>query len=244
MDRRSFLKTLSLSPFISPLLSLANQSKEDFELHLIGSSPHNYILPILEEIQEGRFFWGKCFTTLNHHPQKEVLIKRLINNHWKYSRSRSQSDLTVAFGRLINPAPPSFTLIRDDKIWDIRSKNLLVLWKHINRSYQPSPWITIVSSNSTRLKLYRGNKVSVFTDGKKAESLSLNKPSSWVFTTSRGKIEISIEMGEVRVINSSCRNKICLYSAPVSLEGERIICAPNHFLLEIESQNHVDTAIG
>ena len=46
------------------------------------------------------------------------------------------------------------------------------------------------------------------------------------------------------VDQSCCRNKICVATAPVALAGERIICAPNHFLLEIEGTPFVDTVIG
>ncbi len=34
------------------------------------------------------------------------------------------------------------------------------------------------------------------------------------------------------------------FTPPVFLAGERIICAPNHFLLEIHGSHSIDTVIG
>ncbi|MGD8534841.1 MAG: NusG domain II-containing protein, partial [Candidatus Aminicenantes bacterium] len=43
---------------------------------------------------------------------------------------------------------------------------------------------------------------------------------------------------------ASCHQKICLSHPPVSQAGERVICAPNNFLLEIQGTGLVDTVIG
>jgi len=244
MDRRYFCKTFLFMPFLSPLLNASTNTNSDLELQLITSSPHNVILPLLKEIQKTHMFRCRDFTVLNYFPQKEELIKVLSKNQWRYVLKPSQADFIITFCRLLNPTSPSFTLIKKDKVWDIRHKNLFSLWQEMNKNHQPSSWLTIVSFNRKKINLRRGSFASVYIDGKKVESLSLKNSYSKSFKTKRGKIDVLIEKGNARVVDSSCRKKICLNTSPVSLEGERIICAPNHFLLEIDSFHFIDTVIG
>jgi len=244
MDRRDFCKTFLSMPFLASLFGISKQRGRGFELQLISSSPHRFILPILEEVQKMHPFWSQNFTTVNYHPQQEELIKVLSKKHWKFVRTPSQAGLIFTFCRLLQPVLPSFTLIKNERAWDIRSKNLFSLWQEMNESHQPSSWLTIVSLDKKQLQFYRGTSASVYINGRKVERLSLKKSYSRSFTTHRGRIEVVVERGTAHIADSSCPQKICLHTPPVAYEGERIICVPNHFLLEIESYHSVDTAIG
>jgi len=244
MDRRGFCKTFLFLPLLAPYFDISKKTQKDFELQLITSSPHEFIMPLLLEIQKFGLFQGHDFTTINFHPQKEELIKVLSQNHWTRVQNPCQADLVFTFGQLLKPVPGSFTLIRNEKVWDIRFKNLYPIWQEMNQNQLPSSWITVLSSNRRKLKLYRGHKASIYINGQKVEILSLKKDYSNSFTTRGGQVDVLVEDGQARVINSSCPKKICLHTPPISFEGERIICAPNHFLLEIESSRLVDTVIG
>jgi hypothetical protein len=140
-------------------------------------------------------------------------------------------------------AIPSFTLVKEGRVWDIRSRKLSALWKEMN-SRNPSSWLTIASYNTKRVDPYQGAYATIYIEGQKVEGISLEKNVLRKFQTERGNINVVVENGKALVSGSSCRHKICLLTPPVSLAGERIICAPNHFLLEIQRSHHIDTAIG
>ena len=89
-----------------------------------------------------------------------------------------------------------------------------------------------------------GESVRIFRDGRKISEASLADKGIKSFRVKQGEIAVKIKNGSARIISSPCRHKICCLTPPVSLSGERIICAPNHFLLEIQGGGHVDTVIG
>jgi hypothetical protein len=55
---------------------------------------------------------------------------------------------------------------------------------------------------------------------------------------------VRVESGSARVVESPCLHQICRNTPPISLSGERVICAPHHFLLEIQGPSGLDTVIG
>jgi hypothetical protein len=244
MDRRRFCQTVFLLPFLAPYLNVSTQTKRGFDLQLISSYPHKLILPILEEFKSSIPFSRKNFAFLNPCPQERELKKALSQDRWSYVSYPSQADLVFNFLHLLKPAPSSFTLLKNDEVRDIRRKNLLSIWKEISGTHQPSSLLTVASFSKKRHRFPLGERASVYIDGMRAESLQLNKSYSKIFRTRRGNIEVVIENEMAKVVNSSCRHKICLNTPPASVEGDRIICAPNHFLLEIESRHSVDTIIG
>ncbi len=242
MDRRGFCKTFLSLPLFASSLDLSKKMPGHVELQILASSPHKFIVPLLGEIQKHGLLQGQSFSILSFHPQKSSLIKALSQSRWTQVQSPSQADFVFNFFRLIKPVSGSFSLVRNKKVWDIRFKKLLAIWEELNRA--SSSWLTVVSPPPRKLKLYRGRKASVYIEGRKVESFSLRRDYSKSFTSARGRVRVLVEDGKARVDDSTCPQKICLHTAPISLEGERIICVPNHFLLEVEAQNSVDTVIG
>jgi len=114
----------------------------------------------------------------------------------------------------------------------------------MNKNHRPSLCLTIASLKNRRSDLLSGELVTLYKDGNLIERISLKKKLSKSFRTLEGKITVRVEDGKAWISESSCRHKICLHTPPVSLAGERIICAPSHFLLEIQGQHSVDTSIG
>jgi hypothetical protein len=242
MDRRGFCKTFLLLPLLGSSFDLSKKMRGYIELQILASSPHKFIVPLLSEIQKHGLLQGQNFSTLSFHPQKAALVEALSQNRWTQVQNPSQADFVFDFFRLIKPAPGSFSLLRNKTVRDIRFKKLLSIWEELNRT--SSSWLTVVSSPQRKLKLHRGSKASVYIEGRKVENLSLKKDYSKSFTSTRGRVRVLVEDGKARVVDSTCPQKICIHTAPIALEGERIICVPNHFLLEVEAQNSVDTVIG
>lgn len=50
-----------------------------------------------------------------------------------------------------------------------------------------------------------------------------------------GRLHLRIAGGSVRVSESSCPHAICRRTGPVRYDGQQIVCAPNHLLIEIQS---------
>jgi hypothetical protein len=104
--------------------------------------------------------------------------------------------------------------------------------------------LTLASFKKRKSGISAGEFVSIYKDGRRIEMFPLKESLSKSFRAGRDKITVRLEGGKAWVSESSCRHKICLSSPPVSLAGERIICAPNHFLLEIQGRHSIDTSIG
>lgn len=244
MDRRDFFKTVLATPLLTPLLLASKKIKSGCDLYLITDDPQLFISLILEELQKHVVKYGDNFTLLNSHPQGNGLKRNLSQRGWIYVHKPFQADLTLSFVHLRNKAFPSFTLVRGGRIWDIRSRKLHSLWREMNENHKPSSSLTIVSFKNRQSDLFSGEFVSVYKDGRKIEMVPLEENFTKSFRAKGGKITLRVDGGKAWVSESPCRHKICLYSPPVSLAGERIICAPNHFLLEIKGSHSIDTAIG
>jgi len=243
MDRRSFFRTILYTPLLAPFILNTKSSQQGFQLYVITDSPQVFLPTILQELQKYGMIHSHNLTLLNLHPEEKELKRILSEEGWRLMPKLSQADLVLSFCHLRHRAIPSFTFINKGNVWDIRSRKLYTLWKEMN-SHNPSSWLTIVSYNTTRVDPYQGAYATIYIEGKKAESVSLERNVFRKLKTERGNIHVVVENGKAWVSGSSCRHKICLFTPPVSLAGERIICAPNHFLLEIQGSYHIDTAIG
>jgi hypothetical protein len=243
MDRRRFFQALLSAPILTPLL-LASQSREsDREVYLISDAPHTHLPVLLKELLRGRFGLPGSFAFSDYSPHKNTLKHALSRSGWQLAHHPSDADLIISFRTLFQPASPSFTLVKDGKIWDVRSWNLRSLWQEMAQRHSPSSFLTVASLTRQGSGKSAGEIVTVYTNGHKRDAFPLKKNLQGSYATQFGRITVQIANGSARVAESSCRHKICLYSPSVSLSGERIICAPNHFLLEVQG-NTIDTVIG
>lgn len=243
MDRRSFFRTILYTPLLTPFILNTKSGQKGFQFYVIADSPQVFLPTILQELQKYGMIHSHNFTLLNLHPEEKELKRIFSGQGWRLIPKSPQAELALSFCHLRHRALPSFTFIKEGKVWDLRSRKLYTIWKEMN-SHDPSSWLTIASYNSRRVGSYRGAYASIYLEGQKVESVSLEKSVSKKFRTERGNIDVVVENGKAWVSDSSCRHKICLFTTPVSLAGERIICAPNHFLLEIQGSRYIDTVIG
>lgn len=244
MDRRNFFKSIFLVPSLTPILLAKCSQKRSFEFYLISDSPQLVISHILRELQKLGLIQGHKYTFPTSHPNQEGLRTALDQTGWRYAPMSSRADFNLSFSLLREKVLPSFTFIKNGRIWDIRSRALLSLWKEMNKNGKPSSSLTIISFKNGQSHLLPGSFADILIGGRRAERIQLKKNFSRWFRTPKGNIAVMVKGGKVWVSDSSCRRKICVYSSPVSISGERIICAPNHFLLEIKGPHPVDTSIG
>jgi len=244
MDRRDFFKTILAAPLLTPFIIASTNSKNGLELYLIAEEPQKLIPTLFEEVQKYSLSDISKFCFLNPHPQEKVLKKILLERGWAPVEKPDEASLALSFSHLQSEALPSFTLVKEGRIWDIRTRKLLSLWQEINRNHSPSSCLTIASLKSRSADFSVGKHVIIYNQGQQAEQLSLGKDLTKSFQTRGGRITVHVRNGKAWISDSPCHQKICLYSPPVSLAGERIICAPNNFLLTVERRRSIDTVIG
>jgi hypothetical protein len=244
MERREFFKKAVVTPLLTPLFLAVNKKKSDCELHLITDDIQVFLPLILEELHSYVPNNGHSFALFNSHPQGNALKRILSQRGLTYAPKSIQADLTLSFSHLREKTLPSFTLIREGRIWDIRSRKLYSLWREMNKNQRPSSCLTIASFKSRRSHPFSGESVSVYQDGRRIKMISLRKNVTKSYRAKGGEITLRVKNGKAWVLESPCRHKICLHSPPISIAGERIICAPNHFLLEIKGSPYIDTSIG
>jgi hypothetical protein len=243
MDRRNFFKSIFLTSLFTPLLLASKSSNSDAELYLITDSPQHCLPPLLQELKVLGLVSGNSFSIHNPMPQQEPLTSALISSGWIPVSDGARAHLTLAPSLLHSPALPSFTLAREGKVWDLRTRTLRSLWTEMNHQAQ-SNHLTIVSFHTRPAELISGKSVSLYQEGRKIQTVSLRQNSTRSFGTKAGRITVCVKDGKARVEESSCRHKICVHCPPAAYAGERIICAPNHFMLKVDGPSSVDTIIG
>ena len=244
MDRRDFLKAVFSSSLITPLLAAELRTEQNLACYLIGDHPERYLPALIDEMTAMASVRIGHFSLLNSHPFAEEIKSILGRNGWDFSSRPSGSSLLVSFEPLRHRAAPSFTLVRDTKIRDIRTRGLYRLWQEMNAFGPLSTCLTVATLRPARRSAAPARAVAIYADGQQKELLSLAQDQRKIYATASGEVVIAIEGGTARVLAATCRHKICQAALPASRAGERIICAPGRFLLEIGGPRFVDTVTG
>ncbi len=82
-----------------------------------------------------------------------------------------------------------------------------------------------------------GEFVIAKDDGKEVLRADLSKDSEYKIVTENGFNIIKVHSGEVTVIDSDCKNKICVNHRPIRSTSESIICLPHKLIVEIEKED-------
>jgi hypothetical protein len=212
---------------------------------LISDNPETFLPAILQQARIRDRSFGQSFAVLDQHPRKTALSHALEGAGWTEAPSIQAAALTLSFRPLQQPTPPSFTAVKAGKISDIRINGLFSLWKEMNGKHAPSSCLTVATLQAEQKCNGPGKSACIYHGGHLVEEVSLKKDRIQTFRGDRGQITVKIEQGKAFVPSSSCRHKICCSAPPVFASGERIVCAPNHFLLEIRGAGGlIDTIIG
>jgi hypothetical protein len=243
MDRREFFKTVFASSILAPFL-LGSPSSANDELFIISDSPELYLPSLLEKLGNHTKPWVRSYTMPGTHPRNTALSLALKTSGWTKTSPGHTADLILSFRPLEQPSPPSFTLVKAGKIVDIRTKELYSFWREMNEAHPPSSCLTVAALQARQPSRSPGTFVRIFHNGHLVEEVSLKKDRIWTFSADKGKVTVKIEQGKAFVPSSSCRHKICCSVPPAALVADRIVCAPNHFLLEVRGSSSIDTIIG
>jgi len=243
MNRRHFIQAFLGTPLLTPLLLTSQRAVHDSELYLISDHPQSVLPSLLETLHNSRTPGQKTFAFLNPHPFQEDLKNLLRQRGWSPVAHPAQSDMTLSFSLLHHKACPSFTLVRNGKILDIRGWRFNSLWQSMTKAASRASLLTTAAFSGKPSPLKGGHAVSLYKDGHQIARLPLK--GSWTrrIPTKQGPITVRMHAGQTWIAESSCLHKICVSTPPIARAGERIICAPNHFLLEIQGRM-VDTVIG
>jgi hypothetical protein len=242
MDRRDFIKTVLTTSLAAPLLIGQKMGQPTLGLYLISASPQKELPTLLDELNNLRLLRGRRFAFASAHPQQAALQAVLEARGWKEA-SPNKAELLINFAYLQQPARPSFTLIQDGRIRDLRSSRLYSLWQKMQA--QPAvASLTVFSLLAAFVSPRPAKTLIARVRGEVIERLPLQRPTRRTVDTGSGRITFIVDAGQVKVVESTCRHRVCVASAAISLAGERIICAPNHFLLELEGDTWLDAVIG
>jgi hypothetical protein len=77
----------------------------------------------------------------------------------------------------------------------------------------------------------------VFRDNNRIAVYPLNSDRDFSVQGLLGPVVISINSGTVRVKESNCPRHICIQAGRIQNQGQQIVCAPNHILIELETSS-------
>jgi len=242
MERREFLQTFLRAPLFAPLLSALPMDGSQGGIYIISDHPQKDIPPLLKKLQSTSGSELRSFSFLNPDLCPKDMDVILARQGWRYAQLPLSADLTFSFHRLEQKTLPSLTLVKAGRIRDIRS------WMHrpdrqSNKSGFPASLLTVVSFPGSQPPKAAGKTISLYKNGEKILQLPLSENITQKIPTKKGALIVRVAGRRAWIAESPCGNKICVSTPPVSLAGERIICAPHHFLLEIQGRA-VDTVIG
>jgi hypothetical protein len=243
MNRRHFIQAILGTPLVTPLLFASHKAANNSQLYLISDQPQSYLYPLLEKIQDSSNPSQKTFVFLNPHPNQEDLKRLLVNRGWSPALLPASADLAFSSSHLQHKASPSFSLVKNGKIRDIRTGKLTSLWQSMVKSGSLASLLTVAALAGKPLPLKNGHTIALYKNGYPIERHPFKGNWTRRIPTKHGPIIVRMHEGQAWIAASPCRHKICVSTPPVSKAGERIICAPSHFLLEIQG-SEVDTVIG
>lgn len=242
MDRRNFFKSFLAAPFLTPFLFSSQRNQGENQLYVISEHPHQTSSFLLKELQKRGLMQRPRFQFLNFHPHEDNLRRELQRLGWTFSQN-SPVSVVISHHLLEQKTTPSFTFIKGGHIQDIRNHALFSLWKDMSNQ-APSSSLTVFTFKKRNSLKTPGETALVYREGSLIDDFSLSRNETRAYPALKGKMALTIKNRQVRILKASCAQKICLHSHPISLAGERIVCAPNHFLIEIRGNPSVDTSIG
>jgi len=244
MDRRNFITSLLAAPALTPVLLASQRHHAAGELYLIADDPHNHLPSILTELTPSLPLDEKTFTFSQAHPLGDVIQRSLERSGWRRVSGSKPAAMTLSFRAMHGRARPSFSLVRNGRVWDVRTRRLMALWENMNRKPEAATVLTTAAFHRREVSSARGGPLILTRDGARLARIPLDQDSRRTFRGGRGSFTVEVADHRAWIAEASCRHKICMYSPPISLPGERIICAPNRVLLEVSGPGGVDTVIG
>ena len=83
-------------------------------------------------------------------------------------------------------------------------------------------------------------KFAIIKIGRLEKKISLLEEKKFEIKGKKGKILIEIRNEKIRVLESSCPQKICVNTGWINKKGQSIICIPNQVFVAVEGKREVD----
>jgi len=245
MDRRDFIKGVVASSALAPLLlSLRGEDKAGDTadaLYLLSETPQACLPRLLEDLY-GQGIIRARHIDLGRHPWAEDLAAAL--GSWKVVSRSERTDVVLRFESLLEAHRPSFTLVRNGRLVDWRKDNWLELWQRMGAD-ERTRRLTIASfSNRREAAGLTGEAAVISIGGRIIDRISLKENGLRIYPGRTGRLYVRVKRGALRVEEAGCRHQICVMTPAASRPGDRILCAPNRFLAEVEGRRAWDTMIG
>lgn len=81
--------------------------------------------------------------------------------------------------------------------------------------------------------------VDIFCDGKLVYTSSIATP----FETEVAGCTVKLSDGKVRVVSSTCPDKVCVNTGDISEAGEVIVCVPNRVSIKLAGKKEFDAVV-
>ncbi len=102
--------------------------------------------------------------------------------------------------------------------------------------------VTVILFLAFRTFKSPGKTVAVRVSGEEVASYPLDKDRTETINGANGGTnELIIEDGTVRLEEATCPDKLCVNQGKISRRGESIICLPNEVIVEINSDDTLET---
>ncbi len=82
----------------------------------------------------------------------------------------------------------------------------------------------------------KGREALIKVGNTAVQRVSLKLDRKIDFEGDKGKVVVEIKKGRVRIVESSCFQKICINTGWIDKPGQNIICLPNRVLVTIEGK--------
>lgn len=82
----------------------------------------------------------------------------------------------------------------------------------------------------------KATNVEIFSDGKLIYTSPIDKP----FEKEVSGCTIALSGDEVRVVSSTCPDKVCVHTGKISEAGEIIVCVPNRVSVKLAGEEAFD----
>jgi len=245
MDRRDFIKGLATSSVLAPLLLSLRGGEEAGDsadaLYLLSETPQAYLPRLLEDLYGQGIIRGR-HVDLGRHPWAEELAAAL--GSWKVVSRSERTDVVLRFETLLEAHRPSFTVVKSGRLVDGRKDNWLKLWRKMGAD-EKTRGLTIASfSNRREAAGLPGEAAVISIGGRIIDRISLKENGLRIYAGRIGRLYVRVKGGALRVEETGCRHQICVMTPAASRPGDRILCAPNRFLAEVEGRRAWDTIIG
>jgi hypothetical protein len=88
------------------------------------------------------------------------------------------------------------------------------------------------------------DQIQIYSNGKVVKSIQWPaKNQKFEVSSDLGYIVVQIENNQVSVVDSNCRDHICVHTKAINQGGEMIVCLPNKMYVEIKKKNTIKSEL-